>query len=968
MPWDRVGSAGRRLIVTLGGWWLLGSLPLAAQNAAPSAPEGRTASVVVLPFANITGESGDEWIGAGIAEALVTNLEGQVFTVIGPERVVDVLGTLPGDELATEPHQALEVGRRVGADWLISGAYQRLGDRIRITGRFVEVVTGTVVRSAKVDGALDQLFALQDRVLAELLSGSVSEASGRGGTVAGPSPGPSSVQVPATAAAVPARAAPRAARSVTSLPAEANPGASVRGVALHGPSPPVPPAVVSRDNEGGVTLRAIRIDGPLTVDGRLDDEIYQLVPPASDFIQQVPNEGEPATEKTEAWVFFDDETLYVAARSWDSQPERMVANEMRRDNNLIWRNASFTVVLDTFYDRRNGYAFMTNPLGALRDLIFTNEGNLNSDWNTVWDTRAARFRDGWTTEIAIPFKSLRYRGAGPQVWSINLRRIVRRKNEHSFLSAVPVAYGLLGMYKVSSAATLVGLETPAQSLNLEVKPYAISGANTDRTVAVPMLNDVSADAGFDVKYGLTRSLTADFTYNTDFAQVEDDDQQINLTRFNLFFPEKREFFLEGRGIFDFARGGGRFSGGGTPGTVLGARDTPTLFYSRRIGLEVGQVVPIIAGGRVTGKVGPFDVGGLNIQTDDEAVSGAVKTNFTVVRVKRDIFRRSSIGGLVTNRSVSLAGDGSNQTYGVDATLSFYDNLHFLSYFARTVTPQLDGQDTSYQGRFTYSGDRYGMQLDHLLVEDHFNPEIGFLRRDNFRRSFVSGRFSPRPRSIERVRQFTFDGSLNYILVADTNVLETRQSLVGFQTEFENSDRFGISVADSYELLEESFEPGPGVTIPTGSYAFRDVLVSYAAGEQRRVVGTVSVRAGGYFSGNIRSIAFARGRVEVTPQLSVEPSFSVNWVDLPEGSFRTDLVRGRVNYTFTPRLFFSGLVQYNSSNTTLGANLRLRWEYSPGSELFVVYTEEQDTDPLMPNRFSELRNRGFVVKFNRLFRF
>ena len=322
-----------RLSVAVTCFSLLGSLPLAAQNAAPSVPEGRTASVVVLPFANITGESGDEWIGAGIAEALVTDLEGQVFAVIGPERVVDVLGTLPGDELATEPHQALEVGRRMGADWLISGAYQRLGDQIRITGRFVEVVTGAVVRSAKVDGALDQLFALQDRVLAELLSGSVSEASGRGGAVAGPSPGPSSVQVPATA---PARAAPGAARSVTSSPAEANPGASVRGVALHGPSPPAPPAVVSRDAEGGVTLRAIRIDGPLTVDGRLDDEIYQLVPPVSDFIQQVPSEGEPATEKTEAWVFFDDETLYVAARSWDSQPERMVANEMRRDNNNIW--------------------------------------------------------------------------------------------------------------------------------------------------------------------------------------------------------------------------------------------------------------------------------------------------------------------------------------------------------------------------------------------------------------------------------------------------------------------------------------------------------------------------------------------------------------------------------------------------------------------------------------------------------
>ena len=592
----------------------------------------------------------------------------------------------------------------------------------------------------------------------------------------------------------------------------------------------------------------------------------------------------------------------------------------------------------------------------------------------MWDVRSGRFDGGWSVEMEIPFNSLRYRPGPAQVWGIQLRRAVRRKNEWSYLTALPISaagfHGSGGIFRISGAGTLVGVEVPRGSKNLEIKPYGIGGVTTDVSASPPKAREGDGAFDLDVKYGLTRSLTTDFTYNTDFAQVEGDDQQINLTRFNLFFPEKREFFLEGRGIFDFARGGfGNRGGGGRRGRggggFSGGGDTPTVFYSRRIGLERGQVVPIIAGGRVTGKVGPFDVGALNLQTDDEAVSGAVKTNFTVVRVKRDILRRSSIGGLFTNRSMSLAGDGSNQAYGVDATFPFYDNIHFLSYFARTVTPRLHGRDTSYQGRFTYSGDRYGMQLDHLLVEDHFNPEIGFLRRDNFRRTFVSGRFSPRPRSIERVRQFTFDASLDYILVADTKLLETQQGQVGFQTEFENSDRFGISVADSYELLERPFEPGPGVTIPIGSYTFRDVQVSYRAGRQRRAGGTVSFRAGGYFSGDIRSIEFARGRVEVTPQLSVEPSISVNWIDLPEGSFRTDLVRGRVNYTFTPRMFFSGLLQYNSSNNALGANLRLRWEYSPGSELFVVYSEGRDTEV---RDFPGLENRVFVVKFNRLFRF
>jgi len=487
-------------------------------------------------------------------------------------------------------------------------------------------------------------------------------------------------------------------------------------------------------------------------------------------------------------------------------------------------------------------------------------------------------------------------------------------------------------------------------------------------------NKGDGDFGLDVKYGVTQNLTADFTYNTDFAQVEVDEQQVNLTRFSLFFPEKREFFLEGRGIFDFARGGvgGGFGGalrrGGSGGGFFGGGNAPTLFYTRRIGLDGGTIVPILGGGRVTGKIGAFDVGALSIQTDDEAISGAEMTNFTVVRVKRDILRRSSVGALFTNRSVSLAGDGSSQVYGADATFSFYENVSLLGYVAKTQTPGLDSEDRSYQGRFTYAGDRYGFQVDHLVVEDNFIPEVGFVRRDNFRRTYASGRFSPRPRSIDAIRQFRIEGSFDYILTADTGLVETRQSQLGFSTELENSDRVGVSVADNYEFLAQPFTPGPGVTFPVGGYGFRDVEATYSLGAQHRLNGTFTVRAGEYFNGDIRSIAFSRGRVALTPQFSVEPSLSVNWINTPHGSFRTDLVVSRVNYTFTPRMFVSALIQYNSSSDTISTNLRLRWEYSPGSELFVVYSEDRNTDPLLPDRFSELQNRGFVVKVNRLFRF
>ena len=372
---------------------------------------------------------------------------------------------------------------------------------------------------------------------------------------------------------------------------------------------------------------------------------------------------------------------------------------------------------------------------------------------------------------------------------------------------------------------------------------------------------------------------------------------------------------------------------------------------------------------MTGKIGAFDIGALNIQTDDEVLAAAEETNFTIVRIRRDIFRRSSVGAMFTNRSVSLVGDGSSQAYGADATFSFFENVNLLAYVARTETPGHDGRDLSYQGRFNYAGDRYGFQAEHLVVEDNFIPEVGFLRRDNFRRSYGTARFSPRPRSLANIRQFRLEGSFDYIETADLGIVETRQSQLGFSTELENSDRFGVSVADNYEFLHYAFAPGPDdIAFPVGGYGFFDVEGSYSPGAQRRLNGTLTVRAGGYFNGSIRSVEFRQGRMEVTERLSLEPSASVNWIDSPQGSFRTDLVVTRVSYSFTPRMFFSGLVQYNSSTHTVSNNLRLRWEYSPGSELFVVYTEDRETDPLRPDRFSELRNRGFVVKMNRLFRF
>jgi len=463
----------------------------------------------------------------------------------------------------------------------------------------------------------------------------------------------------------------------------------------------------------------------------------------------------------------------------------------------------------------------------------------------------------------------------------------------------------------------------------------------------------------DLKIGITNNLTADFTLNTEFAQVEADEQQVNLTRFGLFFPEKREFFLEGRGIFGFATAdvGGGFGRGGV--------SAPTLFFSRRIGFQADEVVPILGGGRVTGKVGSFDVAAINIQTDALPSAGAESTNFSVLRLRRDIFRRSSIGLLFGNRSESTVAPGSNQAYGVDATFSFFDNVNLLTYYAQTETEGLTGPDQSYRGRFSYNGDLWSLQVDHLMVGEDFNPELGFVPRKGFRQTFLSGRYSPRPVSIESIRQVTFQAEINYVENAEAGFVETRERRGSFRTEFESSDVFNADFTDTYENLTEPFLIASDVTIPMGRYSFRDAQLRYNFGAQRPYSGTLSLRRGSFFGGARTSVGFQQARIEILPQFSVEPNVSFNWVNLPQGDFTQHVAATRVSYSFSPRVFLSGLIQYSTSSDSFSSNLRLRWEYTPGSEIFVVYTEERDTDVF--DRFSKLSNRGLVIKVNRLLR-
>jgi hypothetical protein len=519
------------------------------------------------------------------------------------------------------------------------------------------------------------------------------------------------------------------------------------------------------------------------------------------------------------------------------------------------------------------------------------------------------------------------------------------------VTRVPAARGQAALYQGSVAATLVGVEAPSGSRAIDVKPYAISDLRTDRASNVS--NNLGGDVGLDVKYGLTQNLTADFTYNTDFAQVEADEQQVNLTRFSLFYPEKREFFLENQGIFAF--------GGAAVGASAANSDVPILFYSRRIGLDNGRQVPIVGGARLTGRAGRYSVGLINMQTDRD--SGVRSTNFSVVRLKRDVFRRGSVGLLLTGRTAGQNGLGANGVYGIDGTFGFYDNLNVNTYWARSQSGGRVGQDTSYRGQLDYTGDRYGVQLEHLNVGDDFSPDVGFVRRYDMRRSSALLRFSPRPQRFASVRRFFYQGSLDYIENTGGR-LETREWNGEFAIEFQNSDRLAVSATDSYEFLPRPFTLAPAITLPVGGYDFSNVRVQMTFGQRRTVSGIVAVDRGSFYNGHKTTFSVSRGRVNAGSRVSFEPTYQMNAVDIAQRSFTSHLIGSRVTYTLTPLMFASSLLQYNSSSHVVSANVRLRWEYRPGSEFFIVYNEERDT---LARRFPALAGRGLILKINRLFR-
>ena len=689
-------------------------------------------------------------------------------------------------------------------------------------------------------------------------------------------------------------------------------------------------------------ISAARIEADIVIDGELDEPEWQRAEPVSDFTQQEPFIGEPVSERTEVRLLYDDDNLYVGVYCFDSAGEKgLVVNDVRRDF-PPFENDVFGVLLDTFDDNRNGFMFSTNPKGAKRDGQVGGDGTTdNFDWDVSWDVMSKITESGWQAEIAIPFKSLRFRKDEDQVWGVNFLRRIRRKNEQAHWSPIPVPFRLS---RVSMAGSLNGITSVRQGRNLYLKPY----------LSAPLVRrqgddvDFVPDVGMDLKYGVTPGLTLDLTVNTDFAQVEADEQQINLTRFSLFFPEKREFFLENASIFHFGKTARGWQGSG------GRELIP--FFSRRIGISNGQLVPILGGARLSGSVGKYRVGVLTMQADDFGETPS--TNFSVARVRRDILRNSDIGAIFINKQVD--GGDFNRTYGVDANFKFLTYLDISSFLLKTDTMGISGDEAAADVSVGWIDRFWEIEAQYLTIQDNFNPEVGFAPRRGIRKS--RGRFGLHPRPGERmprIREFRPTVEVEHITDQE-NLLVTRNLETGFAIEFQNSTTLWMGREARFERLEEPFEIRPGQMIPVGDYDFAECRLYFSSDRSRMFSTELRAGTGEFWDGDRNSY---QTRVLFQPgyQFAADVSWNHDNVTLPSGDFDTDLITTRVRYSFSTRMFLNALIQYNSTLKEISSNIRFNFIYKPLSDFFLVYNERRSST-------GEVVERALVAKFTYLFDF
>ena len=698
------------------------------------------------------------------------------------------------------------------------------------------------------------------------------------------------------------------------------------------------------------------------IDGRVEETIWSTAQPFSAFIQQEPNEGQPATERTEVRFLLDRQNLYIGVVSFDSEPDKILVSQSRRDAELTDTD-SIQILLDTFNDGQNAFVFGTNPFGIEYDGQVTGEGQnggqgsragFNLNWDADWTVRARMTERGWEAEFAIPLKTLRYSPGDERIWGVNVLRNIRRKNEQVFLSPVPRGYNL---HRVSVAGKLGGLSLPARR-DVKLVPYVAGSVNDEKTLRTDTV-DRTGDIGLDVKWGVRADLTLDVTVNTDFAQVEADEQQVNLTRFPLFFPEKRPFFLENAQLFQ-----------------LGQSQAIDLFFSRRIGLSAsGQPIDIVAGGRLSGKLGGYNVGLLNMQTD-QAVNDrtgqtlAPANNFTVMRIQREV-GRSNFGAMFVNRQgvgdLAPAND-YNRAYGLDLAWQATTNGKLFAFLARTDSPQSKG-GSDYAGRlsYNYANQLWGGRLGYAQVGDRFNPEVGFLQRRAYRQFDGAYNLSYQPKQWPWIRRIS--PHVNYRAYAD---LQNRlDSSAGhwhfFDIIHRSGARFGYRFDTQQDRPRLPFPvyqdvTGRRVVIPAGEYAWTIGVFEGHTNLSAPISASLLHKIGAFYNGDYGGWELTVG-LRAGARLLSEIGWNRDDVKLSGGSFKNDLVPVKISYAFTSLANLQGLIQYNRQASTISSNLRLALLNRSGTGFFLVYNDRRDTSAFTPD---ELLGRSFIVKYTRLF--
>ena len=718
---------------------------------------------------------------------------------------------------------------------------------------------------------------------------------------------------------------------------------------------------IPNDTAGqGQQLQAVRTAGRIILDGTLDDPAWGEAPTARNFTQNEPREGEPATYDTEVRVLYDGDALYFGVFAKDDEPSGIIVNDLKKDFNTTTGD-TFLVILDSFHDKRNGYQFAINPAGAKWDAQMVNEGRENNaNWDGIWDVAARITEAGWIAEIRIPFRTLRFGTEDVQVWGVNFERKVRRLNEDSYWAPLPRIYDI---QQVSLAGALEGMRGLRPGRDLRVKPYALGSSATNARLGP----DGDFDAGVDIKYGVASGLTWDSTINTDFSQVEADEQQINLSRFSLFFPEKRDFFLENSGIFQFGGGFAGFGtggGGGGTATRQNASQDMRLFFSRTIGLsEDGDAIPILAGTRLTGRQGRYSLGVLNVQQREQGVSPA--TNFTAVRLRSDILANSDIGGILLNKEEN--GPRYNRVAGIDANFRF-GFFSFNTYVAKSFSPRYAvpgrGRDYATRASANYQDRRWTFRGRFDGIGERFNDEMGFVPRQGVDNSFAFVARAFRPQSLSKwIREIRPHWQFDMFTRQNSGGLESRYQDFHFPLTFQDGSNMEVGVNPNTEVVRTPFpvNTARGIRVNPGRYQFNEYFIFWNTNSAARVSVNSRFSTGEFYDGYRRGYTVSP-TVRLNEHFNVAMGVQINDVTLSTGDFVSTLITGRVNYNFNTKMFLNALLQYNTDSQQWSSNLRFNIIHRPLSDIFLVYNERRD------ERTGNLLDRAFVAKMTYLMAF